>query len=214
MGNYVRNVGIFIKVRENLTDPKFVEFIQDWDFTEDEISTFLESIWEKSRNENSSKIVKFFIEYKDGILHPDKCDIVCPTKKPFDERGYTLSVAWLSYPGARLILEKKYKYKAVLECKYWGALTSGGEILNPKKIFPRYMGIVTSTCITSKEQITRPLPEYMGFITIWFGKYRKINIEFLVQLLEDFCMYLNTDYGVLFDQETHEVLFDLFEKEK
>ena len=62
MGNYVRNVGIFIKVRENLTDPKFVEFIQDWDFTEDEISTFLESIWEKSRNENSSKIVKFFIE--------------------------------------------------------------------------------------------------------------------------------------------------------
>ena len=52
MGNYVRNVGIFIKVRENLTDPKFVEFIQDWDFTEDEISTFLESIWEKSRQDS------------------------------------------------------------------------------------------------------------------------------------------------------------------
>ena len=80
------------------------------------------------------------------------------------------------------------------------------------EIVNEYWAIIFSEGIAEKP--VRVLPEYMGVITFWFSKQRKIDMEFLKRLLKDFCEYLNTDYGVIFDQETHEVLFDLFEKEK
>ncbi|WP_455498227.1 hypothetical protein [Coprobacter sp.] len=212
MEDYYKNIGIHIKIRENLTDPRFVKFIKEWDFTEDKISEFFKSIWEDAYNEYSAKIIKFFVEYKDGVIIPDKCGITDPVKEKFDKSNISVPVAWLSYPGTKMILEKKRKYKAVIKCEYWKNLTNGGEILNPKKIFPKYMGIITSMCITSKEQTTCHLPEYMSIITFWFNKQRKIDMDFLKQLLKDFCEYLNTDYGVIFDQETYEVIFDPFER--
>ena len=58
------------------------------------------------------------------------------------------------------------------------------------------------------------LPEYLGRITFWFAKQRKVDMDFLKQLLRDFCSYLNTDVGYIFDQENMTVLFDLFHPER
>ena len=99
-------------------------------------------------------------------------------------------MAWLSFPGGGIYLKQKYKFEAYIENEYWGLVWSDGKIVKPVRV----------------------LPEYMGVITFWFSKQRKIDMEFLKRLLKDFCEYLNTDYGVIFDQETHEVLFDLFER--
>ena len=41
MGNFdYKNICLQIKTRENFTDPRFVEFMKDWNFTEKEYDIF------------------------------------------------------------------------------------------------------------------------------------------------------------------------------
>ena len=42
------------------------------------------------------------------------------------------------------------------------------------------------------------LPEYLGEIIFFFAKQRKIDMDFLKQLLRDFCEYLQTDIRLWF----------------
>ncbi|WP_455498228.1 hypothetical protein [Coprobacter sp.] len=193
MGNFdYKNICVQIKVRENLTDPRLVEFTKNWNFTRTDFFTFLNPIWGKTDNKHAKKIVEFFVKYKNGIILPDKCDTAEPIRETFDKNNISSPVAWLSFPGGELCLRKKYKFDVDIENEYWSIIWSDGKIVKP----------------------VRTLPEYMGIITFWFSKQRKIDMDFLKQLLKDFCEYLNTDYGVIFDQETHEVIFNLFEKKK
>ena len=58
------------------------------------------------------------------------------------------------------------------------------------------------------------LPEYMGKITFLFPKQRKIDMVFLEELLRDYCGYLETDSGFIYDMEDDRILFDLFHPER
>ena len=75
MGNFdYKNICLQIKTREDFTDPRIAEFIKDWSFTEKECDAFLDTVRNNISNEYSIRIVDFFINYKNGILLPDKCD--------------------------------------------------------------------------------------------------------------------------------------------
>ena len=87
-------------------------------------------------------------------------------------------------------MKKKYKYDAEIENKTFAIIYSDGKTVVPKAT----------------------LPEYLGKITFWFSKQRKIDMVFLEQLLRDLCSYLNADNGIIFDQETNEVLLDIFQQ--
>ena len=75
MGNFdYKNICLQIKTRENFTDSMFVEFMKDWNFTEKEYDKFLDTIGDSNiSNKYSMRIVDFFINYKDGVLLPDRC---------------------------------------------------------------------------------------------------------------------------------------------
>ena len=193
MGKFdYKNICVQIKVRENLTDQRFVEFMKTWNFTRLEFANFFDSIKGTICNEQAKRIVGFLVTYKNEAILPEKYNLAEPIKIAFDKNDISIPVAWLSFPGGGIYLKQRYKFEAYIENEYWGLVWSDGKIVKPVRV----------------------LPEYMGVITFWFSKQRKIDMEFLKRLLKDFCKYLNTDYGVIFDQETHEVLFDLFEKEK
>ena len=193
MGKFdYKNICVQIKVRENLTDQRFVEFTKEWGFTEKDFDAFLDTIEGGACNERARKIIEFFVEYEGGFILPDKYNGYEPIKKIFKKDDISDPVAWLSFPAGSLYLRKRYKFDVEIVNEYWAIIFSEGIAEKPVRV----------------------LPEYMGVITFWFSKQRKIDMEFLKRLLKDFCEYLNTDYGVIFDQETHEVLFDLFEKEK
>ena len=50
--------------------------------------------------------------------------------------------------------------------------------------------------------------DYLGNIQMCISKNSKFySMDMLQQLLDDFCTYLQTDYGVIIDQETNEVLY-------
>lgn len=190
MGNFdYKNICLQIKTRENFTDPRAVEFMKNWDFTRKESQLFFNAIWDNMSNEYSIRIVDFFINYKDGILLPDKCEPYEPIRTDFNKDDISAPVRWLSAPAGSLLLKKKYKYTAEIENGTFAVVFSDGELVIPKRI----------------------LSEYLGKITFWFSKQRKIDMKFLEQLLRDLCAYLNADNGIIFDQETNEVLLDIFQ---
>lgn len=194
MGNFdYKNICLQIEVRENPTDARYVEFMKDWNFTEKECDVFCESIQGMGSTEISKRIVQFFVEYKDGLLIPDKCGTFEPLRKDFNVENLLNYVSWLSFPAGCLMLKKKYKYSAEISNNYYAfVFEEDGTVLIPK----------------------RTLSEYLGRITFWFAKQRKIDMVFLEQLLRDFCSYLDTDVGYIFDQETMTVLLDIFHPER
>lgn len=193
MGNFdYKNICLQIKTRENFTDPRFVEFMKGWDFTKKDYKAFFDTVRDSINNEYSKRIVDFFINYKDGMLLPDKCDAFEPIRENFNKDDTSDPIGWLSFPSGSLLLKKKYKYDVEIENNYFGIMFSeDGKVVASKRV----------------------LTDYLGKITFWFSKQRKIDMVFLEQLLRDLCSYLNADNGIIFDQETHEVLLDIFQKE-
>ena len=190
MGNFdYKNICLQIKTRENFTDSMFVEFMKDWNFTEKEYDKFLDTIGDSNiSNKYSMRIVDFFINYKDGVLLPDRCGPYEPLSYNFNKNDTSDPIEWLSFPSGSVLLKKRYKYTAEIKNDYFAIIFSNGKVLIPKRV----------------------LPEYLGKITFWFSKQRKIDMVFLEQLLRDLCTYLDADNGIIFDQETDEILLDIF----
>ena len=197
MGNFdKKNVCIKIGVRENLTDPRFVEFMEKekhWDFSKEEYKDFDASAG-PAYTEMSHRIITFITEYKDGILMPDRCGCFEPLRREFKKEEVPLYTDWLSSPGGGLMLKKRRKFDVDIENEYFVAMWNGetGESIPPAV----------------------PLPEYMGKITFLFPKQRKIDMVFLEELLRDYCGYLETDSGFIYDMEDDRILFDLFHPER
>lgn len=130
-----------------------------------------------------------FLSYKDGIILPDRCGAYEPLAHNFNKDDIFAPVKWLSQPGGSLMLKNRYKFNVEIENETFSVVFSDGEMSPPKGI----------------------LPKYLGKTTFWFSKQRKIDMVFLETLLRDFCAYLNADNGIIFDQETHEILVDIFQ---
>ncbi len=193
MGNFDhKNICVQIEVRENLTDARMIEFVKDWNFTIEDFQSYLKSLNGTLSTEKAEAMVRFFIEYQDGILLPDRCGVHEPLRYNFDKDKVSTYVDWISFPAGCLMLKKKRKFDVEIGNRFWGVIWLDGELLVPKRV----------------------LPEYLGRITFWFAKQRKVDMDFLKQLLRDFCSYLNTDVGYIFDQENMTVLFDLFYPER
>lgn len=198
MGNFDdKNIIVEIELRENLTDPRYVEFMKGWDFTYQDLEVF-----EKNTGllytPMSHRIVSFFTEYKDGLLLPDRWGGYEPLKHDFKKEELLTCVDYLSYPASELLLKKRRKFDAVIKNRYHALIFEGsgkniGPVIVPKRI----------------------LPEYMTDIYFFFAKQRKIDMDFLKQLLRDFCDYLqtDTDRAYIYDMEDKTILFDLFHPE-
>lgn len=188
-------VSVDIGVRENLTDPRFVEFIEEknWDFSKEEYKDFGASAG-PAYSEMSHRIITFITEYKDGILMPDRCGCFEPLRHDFKKEEIPLYTDWLSYPGGGLMLKKRRKFDVYIKNRYFVAMWDGE---TGKQIPPAVA-----------------LPEYMGQISFSFSKHRKIDMGFLEELLRDYCGYLETDFGFIFDMEDDRILFDLFHPER
>lgn len=197
MGHFdKKNICIEIEVRENLTDSRIVNFIEkerNWDFSMKEFDEFYAPIREdKSTNEMSLRIIQFFVDYKDGILLPDKCGSYEPLRDNFYKEDVFSCAKTLSFPSGDILFKKKRKFDVSIENRYWALIWTNGKKTVPKG----------------------KLPEYLGGIRFRFSKQRKIDMDFLEQLVRDFCSYLNTDKGYIYDQEDLTILFDLFHPEK
>lgn len=193
MGNYDRkNICVQIEIKENLTDPRYLEFQKNWDFTEDEYCAFIKQIGYTATTEISERIIRFFVDYKDGVLMPDRYGAYEPLREHFDVNNLKRYISMISFAAGACLFKKLRKFDAEIDNRGYGFIFVDDAVLKPKRV----------------------LPEYMGRITFWFAKQRKIDMAFLEQLVRDFCAYLNTDVGYIFDQENMTVIFDPFYPER
>ena len=180
----LKKISLQIRLKENLTDPRYLEFINkwDWNFTKKEVENFEKSIFGTEYTPMADKIFTFICEYKDGILIPDKWGLWEPLKYVFDVSEKNKYISKIAYPGGEFYMIKRRRYDIIITNYYW-ALIPG-----------KPLGI---------------LPEYPTEITLWFSKSKILDYDFLKDLLRDFCEYLGTDQGVMFDTETDEILLDI-----
>lgn len=68
------------------------------------------------------------------------------------------------------------------------------------------------TFIDDKVVSPQVLGEYIMNMTILIAKEKKPDLQYMKSLLEDVYFGLRADSGQIIDQETHEVLYDIKEK--
>ena len=195
MGNFDRkNIIVHLRFKDCMLDKRIQEYIKNWNFTKKEFDDFIASLEPPISNPVSEKIMRFILEYKGGCLRPDRYDIGEPIRWIFDESKITDCIEWISWPGGWLLLKKLRKF---------------GLEINNKTFLVSWL---SDDPIVHKP--TAKLPEYLGRITFWFAKQRKIDMDFLRKLLVDFCEYMHTDVGYIVDQENGEILFDPYHPER
>lgn len=63
----LKMIGLDMEIRENPTDIRFIEFIENVEYTEDDSFKFSSSIFGTEYSLVADKILTFISEYKDGI---------------------------------------------------------------------------------------------------------------------------------------------------
>lgn len=191
MGNYDRkNFMLKIGIRESCTDTRYIDYMtkKNFNYSIEEVSEFIESTTPQY-HPLAEKIIRFFTDYKNGILLPDKYDNGEPLKMPFNKEDLTEVISILSYTGGRLFLMRKRSYSAEIQNESYRFIWENKKSFKPQ----------------------RTLPEYMVIIRIFFSKQRKPKMEFMKQLTDDMAEYFNTSYAVIIDQEAAEEMPPLYE---
>ena len=191
MGQWdAKNFKLEILVKENLTDPRVVEFVKGWNFTIKEERAFFKSF--VPYNSTAEKIVRFFVDYKDGMLMPDKYDNREPLRMQFDPDKISDVVRIVSFNGDEVYLKKKRKYDATITNTFYSLIfDEKGNVIPPKRV----------------------LGDYGGKVNFSFSKQSKPDMVFLKQLLRDFAEYIGSDVACIWDMETFKVIYDLYHPE-
>ena len=192
----MKELALKIRVKENLTDPRYVEFMKYWNYTEKEFDRLYKAIAETggAYNEFSHRAVRFLVDYKDGVLLPERYNSYEPLKYLFDKNDILKPVSMLSFPAGYLLLRKKGRYSALIDNLYYCVSWEGESKKKYKAAIPK--------C---------PLPSYMGIFSIYFLKRKLNDIDFCKQVLVDYCAHLGTDQGFIYDSETDDVLYDILD---
>ena len=106
-------INLYIRIKENLTDSRYVGFMKYWNYTEKEFDRLYKAIAEAggAYNEFSYKAVRFFVDYKDGVLLPNRYNSHEPLKYLFDKNDISKPVSMLSFPAGYLLLRKNWRAK-------------------------------------------------------------------------------------------------------
>lgn len=192
MGKWDReNYLAVIKVRDNITDPIYMDYCirTDMGFSLKEYLAF-EAEHPTSTHPVAVKALDFICQYKEGKLKPDKWGYGDPLKRPFDKNAHQMLASLLTRPGGSEDIRKNRFFSA--------------ELVNEMYV-PMWEGRIPF----KMSERTRILPEYMFSMTFYFSKSLKDIYPFIEEFVKDFCDALSTDYGKIIDQSTMETIFDI-----
>lgn len=140
------------------------------------IDYFKYSDFDKIYNLNSEKIVKFFIEYKNGLIIPDRCDVAEPIRDKFIPDKYQTQIKWLSQLGSALYLKKTkgLSYECFIENKHLMMIwDEKGDMKIPVISDPEY------------------LCEFKLFIN--YNVLKNIGTEIIIELYNDLIKLFDSD---------------------
>ena len=184
MGQYDNNNFIIeVKLRDNVSDTRWEPL-----FKMRPSVSFFKNYYKKniviSYSAGAERIIRFLIDYKGGILKPDKFNSFEPINKRFDENDISHSIGMLASPGGCLYLKKTGIAEIEIENKTFSLLWVDGVYSEP----------------------IAPLPDYLTIITIFFPKKKNTDIGFIIQLMKDIKSFFKADNGKVFYQATKEII--------
>lgn len=198
MGNFDwKNILLRVRKKENVTDPRYVEYIKSRDFTSKEFDVFCSTITDGPYHEEAERAIRFLVDYKDGLLMPDRWGIYEPLRKEFSAEKVLECVRCLSFPSGEVYFKKRRKYDVVLTNNSEAMIFDGDK---GDKFLPMHPGSPHAT-------------PYIEFL-FYFAKQRKIKMDFLEMLLRDCVTYMQADEAIIYDQENSEILLDIFRPER
>lgn len=194
MGHYDRkNYIIEIGIRECCADQRYIDYMirTDYNYSLEEVGEFIKNN-QPQHHPLAEKIVRFFINYDNGIMQPDRYNMAEPVKLQFNKDDIVDPVSFLSFAGGTLFLKKNRRYSAKIINESHTFFWFGGKSVKPKRI----------------------LPEYMTKIRIFFSKQSNIKMEFMQKLTNDIAEYFGTDNAKIIDQEIASDLPPLYEEDE
>ena len=108
MGNYdSKNFIIKIGIRECCADQRYLDFMNktNYNYTIEEVGAFIKNNYPQY-HPLAEKIVRFFIDYDNGIMLPDKYSEAEPIRLDFNKDDIVETVANLSFLRVFLFLKK------------------------------------------------------------------------------------------------------------
>ena len=186
MGQFdCNNYIIEVKLRDNVSDRRF-DAISIMKPTIKEFNSIQEKLVSDHPvySEKAEEIIKFFIEYKNGSIKPDRYNNFEPVNKLFDENHLEKPIGMLAYPGGGVCLKKTRMVEVDIDNKTYSFVWVDKEYLPPK----------------------RNLPEYLTIITVFFPKKKNTDLNFIVQLMKDIKETFGADNGKVYYQATGEII--------
>lgn len=186
-----KNFRISVKLRESCSDQRILDWQKekDYNYTSKEVRAFRNTL-SRIYHPVAEKIIRFLVEYKSGILLPDRWDYGEPLKHDFIPSDIDKYIEILSYPSGWLVLNKRRKYYCYIKNGDFGFWWEDDKPLRPKVE-----------------------PECLVRLDIYFSKQSKPKMEFMQQLTDDMAEYLGTDYAKIIDQELTRPPLHLYEED-
>lgn len=188
MGNWdYKNWLIELKLRDNLTDTRMLEFIGiDRHFSFKEYKQFEASLAMPLHTEKAEQIVRFFLEYHNGELMPDRYGGWEPVRTPFSKEVLPKAINFACWPGGSLYLKKLRRYCAEIQNEEFALVFSKGQYIVP---------------------VGKP-EEYKTKITMYFSKTIVKDGSSLFRLADDMFSGLGASKGCVIDQEDLHVIYE------
>lgn len=117
MGQYDNNNFIFeVKLKDNVSDNRWEPLYKTSPSIKD-YKDYLKSVIVNSYNPIAERIIRFFIEYGNGVLKPDRFNCFEPVNKPFNEGCVAQAVSYLANPAGCVYLKRTRVVDVVIENK-------------------------------------------------------------------------------------------------
>lgn len=180
-----RTYYIEVKLRDNVSDIRF-DAIRPMRPTIKEYKAFEKKLVSQHPvySENAEQLIKYFVEYRDGAITPDRYNYFEPVNKAFDANSLEDPISCLAFPAGILYLKKNRGPVIVIKNETHAFVWKNDVYMAP----------------------VRELSEYLTTITVFFDKRKNTEMSFYVQLLKDIKEAFGANNGKIYSQATGEVI--------
>lgn len=190
MGNFDRNNYLVeVNLIDNMTDPREEQLMLQRPSLR-EYKTIIRKKPYIPYSPKAEAIIRFFIDYSDGLIKPNRWGYWDPINKIFDESSLNDCIRGLATPGGGIYLKKKFSYDAEIKNNTFAFIwDDNGDFMEAKA----------------------PLPDYLTTIRFYFPGKKNIDLSFLTRLMNDMRDEFHADNGRVYYQATNETIAEIKE---
>ena len=182
-----KNWLIKVELKEDLTDSQILDYLSKHEvYTLKDYDSFENTLARPLHTDKAEQIVRFFLEYHNGELYPDRYNCFEPVRKVFSEDILPSVIEHLCWPAGCLYFKKMRKFDVEIKNRQFAVCFTDG-ISTPTIGIP---------------------PENKTLITMYFDKKKVKDYSSLYGLANDMVAALGAVKGAVIDQEDLSVVYD------